>query len=368
MSIYQRVKKNLLQNKLVRENGDYTCIPWLKLKRLSDVIPGVEKKKIYMVTASSKVGKSKLTDLLFVYEPLNFLKTYKPKNIKIKIFYFSLEQSKEEKIQELLSNRIFEHTGQLISPSKMESMFNNYILDDATAKKLDDLDQEFADFESIVEYIDDIRNPFGIYKYMRDFFHKNGKVHTKKITIDGKPEDVFDYYEPNDPDLYTIIITDHLSILTPEKDSSLHQSMTKFSSDYCIKLRNNYGATIVNVQQQAADQEKQQYNQITGQTNIDKLKPSPDGLGDNKLTARDANLLIGLFAPRRYGVKSYNGYDLERMQDNYRELSVLLNRNGSASVTTDLYFNGAVNYFDELPVVMDEKAYQRVEKIRKSQV
>lgn len=368
MSIYQRVKKSLLHNKQTRENGNYNCIPWLKLKRLSDIIPGVEKKKIYMVTASSKIGKSKLAEFLFIYEPLRFIKQFKPKNIKLKIFYFSLEQSKEEKIQELLSNRIFTHTGKIISPSKMESMFDNYILDDETAKKLDDLDQEFAEFEKTVTYIDDIRNPFGIYKYMRDFFQKNGTVHEKEIIIDGNKEKVFDYYEPNDPDLYTIVITDHLSILTPEKGSSLHESMTKFSSVYCINLRNMYGATIVNVQQQAADQEKQQFNQITGQTNIDKLKPTPDGLGDNKLTGRDCNLLIGLFAPHRYGVKSYNGYDLERLQNNYRELSILFNRNGSADLTTDLYFNGAVNVFEELPVVMDEKAYQQVEQLRKNQV
>lgn len=368
MSIYQRVKAHLINNKQVRHQGGYNCIPWSRLSRLSKVVPGIEKRKIYLVTASSKVGKSKLAEYMFIYEPLRFIKKHRPANIKLKVLYFSLEQSKEEKILEALSNRLFESTKQVISPTKLQSVFDNYILDDATAQLLSSFDQEFQDFESIVTYIDDIRHPTGIFMYCEDYFKKNGTIHTRKLKIDNVEQDVFDWYEPNDPDLYTIIIVDHLSLLTPEKDQSLHHSMSKWSSTYAIRLRDRYNATIVNVQQQAMDVEKQQFNQVTGKSIIEKLKPSQDGLGDNKLTARDCNVMFGLFAPHRYGVKEYEGYNLERLEENYRELSVILNRSGSASCTTDLYFNGAINYFKELPLVMGEPEYQDIEKIRQNQV
>ncbi len=368
MSVYDRVKKELKDNRLVVDSGGYNCIPWSGLGRLSQVVPGIEKKKYYLVTANSKIGKTQLAEFMFVHQPIRFVETIKPKNIKLKIFYFSLEQSKEEKILAALSNKVFEDTNKIVSPSKMLSVFNNYKLEDGIINMLDNYDSFFQMYEQYVEYIDNIRNPFGIYQYCREFYKNNGTILTKNITIDGKTENVFDRYIPNDPDLYVIIITDHLSLLSPENGKTQHESITNFSSNYCIKLRNLYGATVVNIQQQAAAQEMQQFNQITGKTIVEKLKPSADGLGDNKLTARDCNVLLGLFAPYRYGISTYNEYDIERLQDNYRELSVLFNRGGESSITTDLYFNGAVNHFNELPVTMTEANYKSVESIRSSQV
>ena len=59
--------------------------------------------------------------------------------------------------------------------------------------------------------------------------------------------------------------------------------------------------------------------------------------------------MLGLFAPARYKIKSYNGYDITKFNDNYRELSIILNRKGIGNASIDLYFNGAINYFLELP-------------------
>ena len=43
-----------------------------------------------------------------------------------------------------------------------------------------------------------------------------------------------------------------------------------------------------------------------------------------------------------------NAADIKQLQDNYREFLTILNRRGGA-VATDLYFDGEVNYFKELP-------------------
>jgi hypothetical protein len=58
--------------------------------------------------------------------------------------------------------------------------------------------------------------------------------------------------------------------------------------------------------------------------------------------------MIGLFAPARYKIKSHNSYDITKLNDNYRELSIILNRKGISNATVDLYFNGACNFFREL--------------------
>jgi len=60
------------------------------------------------------------------------------------------------------------------------------------------------------------------------------------------------------------------------------------------------------VVQQAAASEQQQFT-FKGDTIIEKLMPSAESLGDNKIVGRDADLMIGLFWPHRYNIENYNG-------------------------------------------------------------
>ena len=82
-------------------------------------------------------------------------------------------------------------------------------------------------------------------------------------------------------------IIDHIGLISTEKNKdtglpmTLHESIGKLSSDYLIKLRNRFGYIPVVIQQQAASQESVENKKAN------KLKPSLDGLGDNKLTQRD---------------------------------------------------------------------------------
>lgn len=100
-----------------------------------------------------------------------------------------------------------------------------------------------------------------------------------------------------------------------------------------------------------------------------KLKPSADGLGDNKLTGRDCDLMVGLFSPYRHEIPEYMGYNIKIMQDNIRFLEIVAGREGGGGVTCPLYFDGATNYFRELPKSDDTKGmnevYEFIKKIRK---
>ena len=120
---------------------------------------------------------------------------------------------------------------------------------------------------------------------------------------------------------------------------SKHETMSKFSHEYCLSMRDRWQYHVVNIQQQAMEQEKQQFT-FKGESIIDKLRPSADGLGDCKLTGRDVNYMFGLFAPDRYKqITEYQGYDINKLRDNYRELSIILNREGSGFINIDLFFN-----------------------------
>jgi len=351
MSIIERVIEELKENKQKRLKGEDILIPWLNLPKLSTVLPGVQKGRYVIITANSKVGKTQIADYLYLYEPLNYILNNKT-NLKLKIFYFSLEISKEDKLLQMISNKIYNDKKYIISMDNLKSYFKGYVLEDRVEQLIDSYKDYFTRVESIVTIIDNIRNPHGIYKEVRKYARENGKFFLKDGTeVDPVANPFYDYYEPNDPHEQVIVITDSLSLLQPEKidgkQQELWDAMFKFSSDYSLKMRDNFKYTVVNIQQQAGDQEKQQFT-FKGSTIIDKLRPSADGLGDCKLTGRDCDLMIGLFAPARYKVKEYQGFNIEKLKDNYRELCIIFNRRGGGNINLDLFFQGECNYFREL--------------------
>lgn len=360
MGLFERVVKGVEENKLLREQGKDIAIPF-PFPRFSEYIPGIQKGRYVIVTANSKVGKSKITDFLFVYNVLDFYLNSKT-NIKPKIFYFTLEISKEDKMKEAIAFKLFKDKNIVLSTDKMDSLYKNYILEDSKLDEIKYLQEYFNQYEKIVTYIDNIRNPFGIYKYIRDYANLNGKYYDKSNNLipldkllrnDEEAVMSIDRYEQNNPDEYVIVIVDNYNILTPEHNQSLHDTISHFSNDYALKIRDRWKYTLVGVQQQAAAQES------VDNIKLDKLQPSANGLGDCKLSGRDCDLMLGLFAPNRYKIRNYAGYDITKLQDNHRELSVILNRRG-ASVSTQLGFSGASCYFEELPKYdkIEEKDYE----------
>lgn len=103
---------------------------------------------------------------------------------------------------------------------------------------------------------------------------------------------------------------------------------------------------------------------------LNKIKPSSDGLGDCKKTARDVNIIIGLYSPFKYGLKEYEGYDITKFRNHIRFMEVIEDRDyGSNGNICPLYFDGAVSYFSELPPAKDsiniEKVYKFMERNEK---
>jgi hypothetical protein len=148
------------------------------------------------------------------------------------------------------------------------------------------------------------------------------------------------------------VLIDHISLIQPEladgKMLTQHQAMSKLSSDYCLTFRDKFGFTPVVVQQLAMDKENVETN-FQGKTIEQKLEPSLNALGDNKTIGRDYNVVLGLFNPERYGIINHNGYDLNPLKSRYRSLSILKDREGVADKKVPLFFNGAVDFFKELP-------------------
>lgn len=262
------------------------------------------------------------------------------------------------------ANILYIKEGLRISPTDLKSVNSNRVLSKEILDILKKYKPYFDKIQEVVEFVDDIRHGFGMYNLVRDYAMANGVIHKRKIEIDNKITEVEDYYEPNDPEEYVMVIIDHISLISSEKRNgvqlNLHESISALSSDYLLKLRNRFNYIPVVIQQQSAAQESVENKKAN------KLKPSLDGLADNKLTARDANLILGLFSPFRHEISDYLGYDITFFKDNIRFLEVLGGREGGGGTICPLYFDGAVNYFKELPLPNNKDEILNVQNFIKS--
>ena len=353
---YKSVIKNLKDRRDRILSGKVNCIP-CPFKRFKSIWCGIERKKYYIVTAAQKVGKTMLTDYLFLYTPLVYAFN-NPDKVRVKIFYFSLEMSKEEKYQQLISYLLYVRScGEtIVSPTSLRSTSDETPLDDSILNEVESgkYDEFLEFFENHVEIISDVGHPTGIFKIMENYALNNGVVHKKNLDIvDPKTkeitkQEVFSHYVPNDEDEYVLCIVDHISLIQPERGMSLHESISRLSSEYMVKLRNNFSHIPVVVQQQAISGESDQ------NFKDDRLSPSVANLGDNKLTSRDCNAMFGIYSPFRHAKESHLGYNISKWRDNIRFLELMISRDGGAGSVMPLFFDGAVNFFEEMPLPKDE--------------
>lgn len=356
--VAQRIDE-LKQIKLDKENGKVFCIPFTSYPKLAASVPGVVPGMITMVTAGSGVGKTQVTKALFVREPLEYARKH---NIKLKIFYFALEESQQEFIDTMICNYI-SSKGVKLDLLTLQG-FRDNSLSDQDMKSIENHMQDIEDLLSNIEIIDSVYNATGIYKYCRDYADKNGKhIFEERDFIkkksDGTTETekvkVYSHYVPNDPDAITIVIVDHLSLLVPETDPktkimmSQHQTMAKWSTDYALKqLTKHWNYAVVNVIQQEQSGEKEQFTN-KGDSIVKKTEPALSNFANNKEIQRDAKIVLGVYSPDRYGFEDYHGYDVKRFRDTFRCIKVLKNRFGPPNKYIHFLFNGASNNFRELP-------------------
>lgn len=368
---FNQIYDKIVSNKLNHDKGYFNCIPFMGMERLERFLPGIEQDTYYLITASSGVGKSKFARYLFIHNPYEYIKNNPETDIKLTIKYFSLEESKEKIILAEISKYLFTRYGYNISVKQLQSRGRFNTISEEVLSKIKEAEKYVEEFLETVEIIDTIRNPTGIYKYMRDYaltignyYHHDGTPFTSKEQLEvseGTNETYkkISYYKKDHSKHYVIVLVDHISLLHGESGLTQWQTMSKYSSDYCLRMRDRFGFIPVNVQQQASDKERVETN-YKGETVESKLEPSLDGLGDNKTTQRDANVILGLFAPDRYGITSHNSYDINIFKDRYRQMSILKDRDGVANKKLPLFFNGAVDFFKELPRPEDAEGIRRV--------
>lgn len=341
-------------------SGKINSIP-LPFKRFRATYPGAERGRYILITANQKVGKSKLSDFLFMYEPFFYYLEH-PTELRLKIIYFTLEINKEDKMNEFYCHLLWRLDRIRLSTGDLKSVDKDRPLDIKIINLLKSEKYQYylSEFEKAVDFVDGIKHPTGINAYCKDYAMANGhyvyKDGKRKNEVTGNWEDskVIDYYQPNDPDEYRIIIQDNAANFTAETGLDTAGTITKMSK-YNVDLRDKFYFTPVLIQHQMQSQE--------GLDNFKsgKLEPSPSGLADCKTTIRDINIAISIYSPFKHEIQTHEGYDITKFKNNIRFMKIMEDRdNGAGGMVCPLFFDGATSTFAELPLPNDRENINKV--------
>lgn len=360
MSLKDRVIDNLKRRKDKLLSGGINSIP-SPFIRFSDDFIGIEQASYHVITSTTKGAKTQFASYVYVFKAL--LYAYEnPDKLRLKIFYYPLEETPEDIMTRFMSFLLYNLSNGTVrvAPVDLKSTKNCKPVSDEILTLL-----ESEEYAGIIKFFEDnvifsnSGNPTGVYNECRKYAEEHGKVYKRKqkikdeFTGETREIDAFDYYEQDDPDEYRIVFIDHVSLISTERGMTLKQSIDKLS-EYLVILRNRYKFSPVVIQQQAfAGESLDAYKE-------NKLRPTIANLADSKYPSRDANVVLGLFSPFKYELPEYQYYDITKLKDNVRFLEVLVNRGGSPGGLVALYFDGAVNYFNELPRPEEKEELKKI--------
>lgn len=362
MGLIQETLQYLHERKKNLEDGKVNCIPSPLTKFRRDFV-GIEQETYYIVTANQKAAKSQFTSFMFLYTPILYAYEH-PDQIRVKIFYAPLEESKKKVTMRFMRYLLYIKSGFKIRVPHQEltSTLEGHPISDEVLNLLESEEyRKILDFfEEKVTFLE-AKNPTGMYKEIVRYACEHGKRVKSKVTItdefgEQKVVDKITDYKPADPDEYVIILADHVGLLQEESGKDKRLTIKKWS-EYCMELRDYYRYIPVNVQQQSSEV------QSMDAFKMNRISPTPGALADCKDTRYDCNVMLGLTNPYAAHLTEWLKYDITKLRDCQRFLEVMLSRDGTANAVKALYFDGAVSYFQELPGPKTQEYPEYMEKV-----
>lgn len=362
MSLIQRVLENAKERREKILSGKVNCIPSpFKIFRYD--FPGVELGTYYLVSGGAKSSKSKITNFLFLFNSIIYA-YHHPELVRLKVFYALLEEKAENITGKFICYLLY-----ILSDKKIridiktfKSVDEDRILSPEILQLLGTLEYQsiLRFFEEHVVFIPD-RNPTGVYHTLEKYAEANGTIHRKRV--EGYEKEIFDYYEPNDPDEYVLCIIDHISLISCERGMDLRNSIKKLS-EYLKIVRNKYNYIPVVVQQQNSE------SLSLEAFKANKIRPTQKGLADSQDPGKDCDVMLGITSPFSWELKEYLKYDITKLRGYCKFLEIVLGRDGESNAILGMYFDGATGYYAPLPkydnIAELNKVYQLIQKNQES--
>lgn len=360
---------------------------------LDMAINGLQRKMTIGLAAAPKCGKTTFADYAFIIQP--YLDAIK-KNIlhNVEWIYYSLEidrVSKEFKFasffmahdykqdtirfrdkifqmnpEYLMGKMVYKHddgtTEQIPITSEHEAflklVYTNRII--PLFGEYDTLGRRLAKYKEVngvkvevdkpkITFIEEPENPTGINKYLIAHARLNGTfLEESYTTLDDSHKTVTKKrivgYTPNNPDKYTIVVTDHIRKLRPERGFSTKQNIDKYL-EYTTFIRNICEYTFIHI-----------IHSNRNMANVERLKfhgefifPTADDVKDSGNPAEECTVFMTLFNPsdEKYNIEKHMGVVLKDAPY-YRSLHITESRNTQCPVHMQLNMYGGINTFESL--------------------
>lgn len=362
MSLIQRVLENAKERREKILSGKVNCIP-SPFKTFRYDFPGVELGTYYLVSGGAKSSKSKITNFLFLFNSILYA-YHHPELVRLKVFYALLEEKAENITGKFICYLLYILSDKRIriDIKTFKSVDEDRILSPEILQLLGTLEYQsiLKFFEEHVVFIPD-RNPTGVYHTLEKYAEANGTIHRKKV--EGYEKEIFDYYEPNDPDEYVLCIIDHISLISCERGMDLRNSIKKLS-EYLKIVRNKYNYIPVVVQQQNSE------SLSLEAFKANKIRPTQKGLADSQDPGKDCDVMLGITSPFSWELKEYLKYDITKLRGYSKFLEIVLGRDGESNAILGMYFDGATGYYAPLPKYDNipelNKVYQLIQRNQES--
>ena len=326
-------------------------------------------------------GKSAFLHEAYIHNPYSWWKEIKDKrenDIELYWIFYSMERPFLELKLKWIARKIFQDTCKTSNPVLLDVEFLKGF---KSYKVTDDLKKlifgTFDYFEEMFSYIEVYppTNATGIYKQVKDYALKVGKIEEIPYTTKDGIEKVRKVYKKNNPKRITIIAEDHLGKVQGEtvegtylkaESRELIQRISMFNS---VEFRDHYGLSTVAVVQFNRNIEN------ASRFGNGVVIPQPSDFKNSSNPYEDADTVLALFNPYKLGMDHFperNGYDLGRLimpsgENRFRGLTVLKNSYGVDDCTYGLVFLGENGKFSELPKPneMNDNHYSTINNFKK---
>lgn len=328
MSVYKKALSEIKRGQLGLNEGLPTGLP-----RYDEYLHGVQKGTYYLIGGNTGSGKSYFVNNTFILNPYDYLLNTPGVIEKVHYIYLSFEMVAHQHILRAiprwlwLNYNIQTNVGYVLSRGKHR--ISQEIFDKVLESQM-----YFEKLEDSITFVDSCLGKSAIDKVIGEYALAHGNY---TVEANGTI-----HYTPHDENLHTIIILDHYGLTKKEDEKSTKDAIDGLSKLF-VEYRNVCNFTEVVLSQYNRDMDSVE------RIKKGMIEPQLSDFKDSAGSQEDADVVLGLADPFKYGHSKYKGYDIELLKSYFRGLHVLKNRSGNTGGFIGLNFFGDVGIFKEFP-------------------
>lgn len=350
------------------------------IKGLDKAINGLQKKVSIGLAAPPKVGKTKLADYSFVINPyLHYERLGKLDEIEWIYHSYEIDRvSKEFNFAAFFmamdhnvyhikyKGKTYDMCGSYLEGELLHENTDGTLEFVPVAEEHEAMLKEIYDRRIIpmfgeyseegvqitkgkITFIEEPENPTGIYNFLLHHAGENGvfRYHQYETKDDAGKTVVrrrMVGYTPNNPNKFTIVITDHIRKLRRERNFSMKENIDKFL-EYSTIIRNLTWYSFIHV-----------IHSNRQLSNVDRMKfsgefifPTADDCKDSGNPAEECTIFMTLFHPNdeKYNIKKHFGHDLQQYP-NYRSIHITESRKTKSPMHIFVNMYGGIGFFEPI--------------------